>query len=393
MTAAYSLTAKAMNDGGPVVDNIGPRASEGISNTGSLSGNSPKNQGSTTKDNNQSIDPSQTEDGVYPWRSNFNLSPGHDAVVFTFNKETGAVEMNRKIWGLVTKGGSQKNPVPKGPSKHFANLMFNARSDTLFSKPTFARLLNERKTCVVAFDGFFEWKTDVLGGGKGKKQPYYVFRKDTSDDTSNQKKSPLLMAGLWASVSTGWEHQPTLDTFTILTTEVCDPLKWLHSRMPVTIWDDLMALQWMKDPSVKVHQQLNTSAHTTPESRLDWHAVSTQMSSTKYRGADSIKALPKLKSVKSFFAAAASPVKKMGGGGQKSTAASHSIKEDTTDAAVEVPYSSPVSLSEAPKKRTTSVLSPTKPSAPKKAKITKSSPPANKKGTITSFFAPKDINK
>ena len=391
MTAASSLSAKAMSGRGLVIDNIGPRVPES-GDEGSLSGNSSKHQSShTTKDNNQNIHPSPPLDGVYPWRSNFNLSPGHDAVVFTFNKETGAVEMDRKIWGLVTKGGSQKNPLPKGPSKHFANLMFNARSDTLFSKPTFARLLNEGKTCVVAFDGFFEWKADVLGGGKGKKQPYYVFRKDTTSTDNNNQKSPLLMAGLWTSVTTGWEHQPTLDTFTILTTEVCDPLKWLHSRMPVTLWEDEMALQWMKDPSVKLHQKIDTIAHNTPESRLGWYAVSTQMSSTKYRGQDAIKALPKHKSVKSFFAA--SPVKKMGVGVQKSdnnTAVSHSIKGATSTAItiIKVPKSSPVS--EAAKKRTTGVFSPEKPPAPKKAKITKSTPPANKKGTITSFFAPKN---
>jgi putative SOS response-associated peptidase YedK len=125
-------------------------------------------------------------------------------------------------WGLVTKSGSQRNPLPSDSEDskarmalHFQNLMFNARSDTLFSKPTFSRLLSQSKSCVVALDGYFEWKSSPLAGGKGKKQPYFVHRK-VSDATP--KQSYLLMAGLWTRVSTGIPEEPTLDTFTMLTT-------------------------------------------------------------------------------------------------------------------------------------------------------------------------------
>ena len=72
---------------------------------------------------------------------------------------------------------------------HFAGLMYNARTDTLFSKPTFSRLAKEGRSCVVALDGYFEWKASPLGGGKGKKQPYFVHRKRKSnnDDASTVK--------------------------------------------------------------------------------------------------------------------------------------------------------------------------------------------------------------
>lgn len=384
MTAASSLSANATCRGGPVVDNIGPRVSEGSGDTGTSSSTS--RHETNHADNGSHHMPPEPEDGVYPWRDNFNLSPGHDAVVFTLNKQTGALEMDRKIWGLVTKGGTANNPVPKGPSKHFANLMFNARSDTLFSKPTFARLLNEGKTCVVAFDGFFEWKADALGGGKGKKQPYFVFRKDT--DTPTEQRKPLLLAGLWTSVHTGWDHQPTLDTFTVLTTEVCDPLKWLHSRMPVTIWDEDLALQWLKDPSQRVHQQIDIGARRTQENCLDWHSVSTQMSSTKYRSADSVKALPTPKSVKSFFA----PAKKEDAV-PKTTGSIMASKHQSSSASdAKVSQASPLSAFAASKKHSipspqTKQSSISKPSSPKKAKKTTNTP--DKKGTITSFFSPK----
>lgn len=238
-------------------------------------------------------------DNICPRVDNFNLSPGHDAVVITLNHK-GELVLERKIWGLVTKGATRNSPIPEGKSKHFSNLMFNARADTLFEKPTFSRLLNERgKTCLVAFDGFFEWKPLI---GK-MKQPYFVSRKVPVDGIGTSRPY-ILMAGLWTSVNTGYSFPKpaTLDTFAILTTEVCNPLKWLHSRMPVCVWDEALAVQWLKQPSQKLLRQLDEGANKTHGMMLQWHAVSTQMSSTKYRGTDSIVAIPKLKSIKSFFA-------------------------------------------------------------------------------------------
>lgn len=309
------------------------------------------------------------------WSDNYNLSPSHDAVVFTLNQTTGEIDMDRKVWGLITKNGTSNNPVPTGASKHFSNLMFNARSDTLFTKPTFARLLREGKTCIVAFDGFFEWKNDDVRVGKGKKQPYFVFRKEADGRASNSncQRRPLLLAGLWTRVNTAWDDQPTLDTFTVLTTEICDPLKWLHSRMPVTIWNEELALQWLKDPSQKLLQQLDMAAHKTEEDALQWHAVSPQMSSTKYRSADSIKALPKPRSVLSFFATV-----KKGDSVPKSTSM---VKNSKASSEGKMSKKHPLPS-------TTEKQAYAKPAPSKKAKT--ESPPAKKnKGTITSFFAPK----
>lgn len=57
----------------------------------------------------------------------------------------------------------------------------NARMETAGEKPIFKRLVNRRR-CVIAFNGFFEWKKD----SKGEKQPYYIYRKDGK---------PVLLAG------------------------------------------------------------------------------------------------------------------------------------------------------------------------------------------------------
>jgi hypothetical protein len=139
------------------------------------------------------------------------------------------------------------------------------------------------------------------------KQPYFVYRSTACKDGphGSTPRPYLLLAGLWTSVSTGWPDQPKLDTFTILTTEVCPPLRWLHTRMPVVVWDERLAMAWLERPTPMLHRQLDEAAQTTAATWLHWHAVTPGMSSMKFRTAGAVQALPKLKTVKSFFAAAA----------------------------------------------------------------------------------------
>jgi len=278
---------------------------------------------------------------------NFNLSPGMDAMVIWYDRTpSGTLRATRQIWGLVPRGGTRSAPLSGDTmAQHFALRMFNARSDTLYQKTTFARLAKAGKTCVVALDGYFEWNTE---GGKrgGPKQPYFIYPTPTptptpSDDNNNTKttttsssKPYLLVAGLWTSVPTGHaaeeestssnvvatndlhdttdtpsshrRQQPppstaVLETFSMITTDACPSLQWLHHRMPLCIWDDQLALQWLQHPSERVLHQLDQASRTTPEGSLQWHAVTKAMSSLKFRDVTAIQAIPKLKTVTSFF--------------------------------------------------------------------------------------------
>ena len=222
----------------------------------------------------------------FRWSDNYNLSPGMDAMVFWRN-EKGDIVSSLKTWGLVTRNGTPIKPIPKGMSKHFEGLMFNARSDTLWDKPTFTGLLHKEQACIVAVDGFFEWKS-VLG----KKQPYFVYSKE---------RPYLLMIGLWTTVQTGHSDKPSLDTFTVLTTEVCNSLKWLHTRMPVLVRNEEMANEWLSRPSRKLHKTLVEHAQSTSDNDIQWHAVTALMSNVKYRNPKAIEAVPKTKTVKDFF--------------------------------------------------------------------------------------------
>ena len=89
---------------------------------------------------------------------------------------------------------------------------------------------------------------------KGK-QPYYVYLVD-----GEGKERPMMMAGLWDV----W-HRRSLDSgdggdggggdddvedevvysYTILTTDSCEKLEWLHDRMPVILKDEEAQRLWL----------------------------------------------------------------------------------------------------------------------------------------------------
>lgn len=225
-----------------------------------------------------------------PKTSTYNLSPGMNAAVM-WKDDDGQVVMDNMGFGLITRGGSKNHPIPSGKQRMnlmFQNLMFNARSDTLFSKPTFARLLAQKKSCIIALDGYFEWKQSLLPGDKGKKQPYFVY-----------SKNGILVAGLWTEVYAS-PDEPNLRTFTILTTEPSKQIEWLHDRMPVCLWDHSSAMKWLTNPSAAVLKTLDDAARKKNDG-FSWHMVSPEMSDLKFQGEKVIKPIKPPASVLSFF--------------------------------------------------------------------------------------------
>jgi putative SOS response-associated peptidase YedK len=344
---------------------------------------------------------------------NYNLSPGMDAWVFTVddddanhsnqnNSNTGnrpvRLRLERKVWGLITRAGTVDRPVEPGMGKHFANLMFNARADTLYERPTFARLIRSRRTCLIAVDGFFEWKSET----GGIKQPYFVSQQqpprtpdhDTASTTTAAAAAAapsfMLLAGLWTSVATSHtaddgSSAERLDTFTIITTEACESLRWSHSRMPLTVTD----ASWLQQC-----QQLPCNSESTPPV-FRWHAVTREMTSMKFRSAAAIQPLPKLKTVKSMFAAAASSAPMTGSATKNVPAAAVAATTNTTSV---VDGASALSLS-SKKKRMASTTTPPSPRQVKRGKKNavvgssddemKRKTTTTRRATIDSFFKPK----
>ncbi|MGH9095024.1 MAG: SOS response-associated peptidase, partial [Acidimicrobiales bacterium] len=114
-------------------------------------------------------------------------------------------------WGLIPAWAEDASPGSR---------LFNARSETVATKPAFRHAFRSRRLAVVV-DGFFEWRRGP--GGRG--QPFY-FRRSAG--------LPITFAGLWET----W-HDPIAGTSvrscTIVTTVAGADMEGVHDRMPVVL--------------------------------------------------------------------------------------------------------------------------------------------------------------
>jgi putative SOS response-associated peptidase YedK len=112
-------------------------------------------------------------------------------------------------WGLIPEWATEPG---------IGNMLINARSETAAQKPAFRASLRRRR-CLIAADGFYEWKTE----GRTK-QPYFIHFFDDR---------PFAFAGLWDR----WEgpDHSAVESCTILTTDANELMKPIHQRMPVIL--------------------------------------------------------------------------------------------------------------------------------------------------------------
>ena len=98
----------------------------------------------------------------------------------------------------------------------------NARSETVFSLPSFRNSIKEKR-CLVLVDGFYEWRTI----GK-QKYPYYIHTKDNE---------PFAFGGIyndWVNKETG----EIINSFSIITTSANPLMEKIHNvklRMPLML--------------------------------------------------------------------------------------------------------------------------------------------------------------
>ena len=88
--------------------------------------------------------------------------------------------------------------------------------------------VSRRRRCLIPADGFYEWQQPP-GGGRAKKQPYYIHRPD---------HAPFAFAGLWElwTDKSDADGPPlAIESCTIVTTAANKTLSELHDRMPVIL--------------------------------------------------------------------------------------------------------------------------------------------------------------
>ncbi len=121
-------------------------------------------------------------------------------------------------WGLIPRW--YKHPTD-GP------LLFNARAETLATKPAFAEAARQRR-CLIPASGFYEWTKE----GENR-LPWYITRADGE---------PLVMAGVWQS----WQgpEGARVASLAIVTCAAGPDIAHLHDRSPVILPPDDWAL-WL----------------------------------------------------------------------------------------------------------------------------------------------------
>jgi putative SOS response-associated peptidase YedK len=130
-------------------------------------------------------------------------------------------------WGLIP---SWVKTMPEAENIRVHTL--NARSESVFVKPSFRKAI-QRQRCLVPADGFFEWRMY-----QGKKYPYFIYLKS---------REIFSFAGIWdewTDYSTGEVRR----TFSILTTEANALLARIHTtkkRMPV-ILPQSQEMKWLE---------------------------------------------------------------------------------------------------------------------------------------------------
>jgi len=118
-------------------------------------------------------------------------------------------------WGFVP--GFVKDP------KDFP-LVINARSETIFDKPSFRNAMRRRR-CIFIADAFYEWQRGSKAKGRSKTLvPYLIRRRDGA---------PMALAGLWEN----WmgPNGEEMETACIVTTTANAVMAPIHDRMPVIL--------------------------------------------------------------------------------------------------------------------------------------------------------------
>ena len=181
-------------------------------------------------------------------------------------------ELGRYRWGLLPSWA-------KDPS--VASRTFNARAETVASKPSFRAAFTARRLAVVA-DGFYEWQP---GPGKTR-QPYYFTRADGQ---------PLVLAGLWEQWWGGPQaadlpeaERPFLRTCTVITTEAGPDMGEIHHRMPVVL-DPAHLDEWL-DPTNRDKPELESMLVAAPAGTLVHRAVRTSVGNVRNDGPELIEA-------------------------------------------------------------------------------------------------------
>jgi len=182
-------------------------------------------------------------------------------------------------WGLVPSWA-------RDPS--IGGRLFNARGETVASKPSFRAAFAGRRLAVPV-DGFYEWQ----GGVRGERRPHFFTRADGQ---------PMVLAGLWerwhgpgdgpgdTSGGSPGGPVPVLRTCTVITTGAGPDMDGIHDRMPVVLDPDALD-EWL-DPSNPDRDGLDAMLRPPPQGTLVHRPVDARVGNVRNDDATLIETVP-----------------------------------------------------------------------------------------------------
>ena len=179
--------------------------------------------------------------------ASWNIAPTNQIYIVR-NDAKNLRELSTASWGMIGPWLRDENEARASQSR-----AINARSESIFEKPTFRDSLKSRR-CLIPADGYYEWAT-ALGKYKPK-QPFYI----SSDDGK-----PLAMAGIWNT----WRSPSgvNIQSASVITREAVGELATIHSRMPVMMprehWDD-----WLDVNEHSTQELIEMMKHPFPDAHL-----------------------------------------------------------------------------------------------------------------------------
>lgn len=163
-------------------------------------------------------------------------------------------------WGLIPHWAKNHDDAAEIRSK-----TINARSETIYEKPSYRMAAQKGQRCLIPVTGFYEWHT--IGS---KKFPFYITTKD-------QKIASI--AGLWDE----WPDPETgelFPTYTLLTTDANPLLAAIHNtkkRMPCVLTTEAEQA-WLHD-DLSEADALALLAQPYPADRMHSYSISKRITS------------------------------------------------------------------------------------------------------------------
>ncbi len=163
-------------------------------------------------------------------------------------------------WGLIPRWAKTRDDAADIRTK-----TINARSETIYEKPSYRSAAQTGKRCLIPVTGFYEWHT--MGS---KKFPFYITTKD-------QKIASI--AGLWDE----WPDPETGElslTYTLLTTDANPLLAAIHNtkkRMPCLLTPEAEHA-WLHDDLTE-QEALELLAQKYPVDQMHSYSISKRITS------------------------------------------------------------------------------------------------------------------